>query len=162
VENHIFKEVFPYFVNFAITIALLIFMSRKAIRRYVYQRHERMKDAVESAARAHQKALARIEAAKTNVAGIAAEEQRLSAAERAMVEQEKSEILEKSRAEAARQAQEADRLASAERDEAFEKVKEQFLAAVVQGTEQKLKQNLKKDDHSAIIKRAQNSIEVGA
>jgi F0F1-type ATP synthase membrane subunit b/b' len=162
VENHIFKEVFPYFVNFSITIALLVFMTRKSLRRYVYQRHERMKDAVESAAIAHQKALARIEAAKKAIAGADTEEQRLSAAERAMVEQEKNEILQKSRAEATRQAQESDRLASAEREEAFEKVKAQFLAAVVQGTEQKLKANLKKDDHSAIIKRAQNSIEVGA
>lgn len=161
-ENPIFKGVFPYFINFTITIALLVFFTRKALRRYVYQRHERMKDAVESAARAHQKALARIEAAKASIAGMAAEEQSLVSAERSQVEQEKKEILEKSRAEAARQSQESDRLAASEREEAFEKVKEQFLSAVVQGTEQKLKANLKKDDHSAIIKRAQNSIEVGA
>ncbi|MGZ3693361.1 MAG: F0F1 ATP synthase subunit B family protein [Bdellovibrionota bacterium] len=161
-ENHIFKEVFPYFVNFTITIVLLVFMTRKSLRRYVYQRHERMKDAVESAAIAHQKALARIEAAKKAIDGAALEEQKLSANERLQVEQEKNEILQKSRDEATRQTKEAERLASAEREEAFDKVKEQFVAAVVSGTEQKLKQNLKKDDHSAIIKRAQASIEVGA
>lgn len=160
--DRIFREVFPYFVNFTITIILLVFMTRKSLRRYVYQRHERMKDAVESAAIAHQKALARIEAAKKSVAGADSEEQKMSSSERVQAEQEKVEILQKSRAEADRLLAEADRLAASEREEAFDRVKEQFLDAVVQGTEQKLKQNLKKDDHSAIIKRAQNSIEVGA
>ncbi|MGE3261414.1 MAG: hypothetical protein AB7K68_06525 [Bacteriovoracia bacterium] len=160
--DHIFREVFPYLVNFTITIILLVFMTRKSLRRYVYQRHERMKDAVESAAIAHQKALARIEAAKKSVAAADSEEQKMSSSERGQAEQEKAEILLKSKAEAARLLSDADRLAASEREDAFEKVKEQFLDAVVQGAEQKLKQNLKKDDHSAIIKRAQNSIEVGA
>lgn len=161
-DNHIFQQVFPYFVNFTITVVLLVVMLRKPLRVYVYQRRERMKDAVESAARAHQKALARSEAAKAAITHADAEEKKMAAHERSQVELERNEILQKSKAEAARLEQEAERLAAAEREEAFEKVKEQFLAAVVQGTEQELKRGLKKDDHIAIIKRAQNSIEVEA
>lgn len=161
-DNHIFQEVFPYFVNFSITIVILVFMLRQPLRRYVYQRHERMKDAVESAARAHEKAIRRSEAAKGALHAAGAEEQKLTASERAQAENEKAEIIQKSRAEAERLGKEADRLAAAEREEAFEKVKTEFLNSVIQGTEQKLKQGLKKDDHIAIIKRAQNSIEVEA
>jgi F0F1-type ATP synthase membrane subunit b/b' len=161
VEGSVLREVFPYFVNFGITIGLLVYFSRDSMRRYVYQRHERMKDAVESAAIAHQKAVSRADAAKRAIAAASAEEESLVARERSQAELEKAEILQKSKAEAERLAREADRLADVERDEAFAKVKEQFLNFVVQGTEQHLKQSLKKDDHSAILKRAQNNIEVG-
>lgn len=157
----VFQEVFPYFVNFTITLVLIVVMARKPLRRYVYQRHERMKDAVESAAKAHAKALARSEAAKRAISALSAEEQSMVARERTQAEQEKSEILQKSRAEAERVLREADRLAAVERDEAFAKVKEQFIDLVVQGTEQHLKQSLKKDDHSAIVKQAQHSITAG-
>ena len=157
----IFNEVFPYFVNFSITVALIVLMARKPLRRYVYQRHERMKDAIDAAAIAHQKAVARSEAAKRAIAASATEEQRLVTQERAQAEQEKREILEKAKTEAARTLEEADRLAAVEREEAFDKVKEQFLDQVVADAEKRLKQDLKRDDHRAILQRAQNSIEVG-
>jgi F-type H+-transporting ATPase subunit b len=157
-----FHVVIPYFVNFAITIGLLVMMVRKPLRRYVYQRHSHMKDSVEAAARAHEQALARNGAAKAALSAAGAEEQSLAATERKQAEQEKGEILEKARQEAERLAREAERMAANEQDEALEKVKAQFLNSVVQGAEQKLKQGLKKDDHLAIIKRAQNSIEVEA
>jgi F0F1-type ATP synthase membrane subunit b/b' len=161
VDESVFAQVFPYFVNFSITVALLVLTLRKPFRRYVYQRHERMKDAVDAAAIAHQKALARSEAAKKALGALAAEERDLSARETNQAEQEKNEILLRSRAEAERMGQEADRLANAEREAAFDKVKDQFLGLVVQGAEKRLSQDLKKDDHQAILKRAQNSIEVG-
>ena len=46
-------------------------------------------------------------------------------------------------------------------EEATDRVKGAFLDLVVHATENSLRSGLKKDDHSAILKRAQNSIEVG-
>ncbi|MGZ3650749.1 MAG: F0F1 ATP synthase subunit B family protein [Bdellovibrionota bacterium] len=156
-----FQPLIPYFVNFSIVVAILVYWGRAPLRKFVYQRHERMRDAVESAARAHSKATARASAANSALAAVKTEEGAVLAREAANAEQEKKEIIEKAKAEAQRVAREAERLAGVEQEEASERVKGQFVDLVVRETEESLKRGLKKDDHSAIIKRAQNSIEVG-
>jgi F-type H+-transporting ATPase subunit b len=156
-----FQPLIPYFINFAIVIVLCVVMFRKPIRKFVYQRHERMRDAVESASIAHRKASERAEAARKAMAAIGEEERALLAREAASAELERKEILEKAQAEAQRVAREAERLAGVEQEEASERVKGAFLDLVVRETEDSLRRGLKKDDHSAILKRAQNSIEVG-
>lgn len=159
--NHELEPLIPYFVNFAIVVGLIVWYGRAPLRKFVYQRHERMRDAVEAAARAHKKATARAEAASRALAGVSAEEKSVLARDAVTVDQEKREILDKAQAEAVRVAREAERLAGAEQDEATDRVKGQFLDLVVHETEEVLKRNLKKEDHSAIFKRAQSSIEVG-
>jgi F-type H+-transporting ATPase subunit b len=156
-----FREIIPYAVNFSIVIVLLFVMLRKPLRKHMYQRHERMRDAFESAAVAHKKAAARAEGAARKVAGLMQEEQGLLRREAALAEQEKKEILEKAQAEGQRILKETERLASVEQDEASERIKGQFLDLVIREAEDNLKRSLKRDDHSAILKRAQNSIEVG-
>lgn len=156
-----FRELIPYFVNFSIVVALLFVMGRKPLRKFVYQRHERMRDAFEAAAIAHKKAAARADSAARALKGLSAEEGALLRAESESLEREKREILDKAQAEAARVLKEAERLAAVEQDEASDRVKGQFLSLVIRETEDTLKRSLKKDDHSAILKRAQNSIEVG-
>jgi F0F1-type ATP synthase membrane subunit b/b' len=138
VESNEFSPLIPYFINFAIVIALLVWMLRAPFRKYVYQRHERMRDAVEAAAIAHRKA-----------------------SDAATVDQEKKDILDKAQAEALRVGRETERLAGAELEAAGDRVKGQFLDLVVREAEETLKRSLKKEDHSAIIQRAHNSIQVG-
>jgi|GEM_PF-5116523 len=156
-----FRELVPYFVNFTIVVVICFMAGKKPLRKFVYQRHERMRDAIEAAAIAHRKAATRAEEARRMVVGLPGEEGALLAREAAGAELEKKEILEKGQVEAARVLKEADRLASVEQEEASERVKGQFLDLVIAETESTLKRSLKKDDHSAILKRAQNSIEVG-
>jgi F-type H+-transporting ATPase subunit b len=155
------QDVVPYAVNFSIVVAILAVVLRKPARKYIYQRHERMKDAFESATIAHQKAATRAEAARKAVGSLGQEEAAIMTRERQYAEQEKADILAKAQAEAQRVGQEADRLASFEQEESSGRVKEEFLNMVVAKAEESLRQNLKKDDHSAILKRAQSSIEVG-
>lgn len=156
-----FKPLIPYFVNFAIVMAMVFAIARKPLRKFVYQRHERMRDAFEAAAIAHRKAAARAEAAKGALGSLASEERNILQRESSSAEAEKKEILEKAQAEAQRLLREADRMAGVEQDDASERVKGEFLNLVIAETESTLKRSLKKDDHSAILKRAQNSIEVG-
>lgn len=156
-----FRELVPYFINFSIVIGLIVYMGRKPLRKHVYQRHERMRDAFEAAAIAHKKAATRASAAEGALRGLAAEEGALLNSELRAAELEKKEIIEKGQVEAQRILKEADRLANVEQDEATERVKGQYLELVIADAEATLKRSLKKDDHSAILKRAQNSIEVG-
>jgi F-type H+-transporting ATPase subunit b len=155
------RDVIPYAVNFSAVVVILAVITRKPLKKFLYQRHARMKDAVESAAIAHEKAKARMLAAKKNLDSAAAEEQLILSKERSQAEIEKSEILEKAKAESQRVVAEAERLAVFEQEEASEKVKQEFLDLVVREAESSLKNGLKRDDHQAILKRAQNSIEVG-
>jgi len=155
------QEVAPYAVNFSIVVVFLAVILRKPARKFLYQRHERMKDAVESAAIAHQKAAQRVDAAKLAMSQARSEEAALLEKERQHALLEKKEILEKAKIEAERVIQEAERLAQVEQEEASDRVKDQFLQRVVEGAEESLVRGLKRDDHSAILKRAQSSIEVG-
>jgi F0F1-type ATP synthase membrane subunit b/b' len=154
-------DLLPYIVNFSIVVVAVFFFAAKPLRKHLYQRHERMRDAFQSAAIAHQKASERISAAKDSLAKLGADEKSLLQKEAESAKLECKEILDKASAEAKRVLAEADRLASVEQDESAERVKGQFLELVVREAEENLKRGLKKDDHSAILKRAQDSIEVG-
>jgi F-type H+-transporting ATPase subunit b len=155
------QDVAPYAANFSLVVVFLAVMLRKPLRKFLYQRHERTKDAVESAAIAFDKARARAEQARAQLAKVAAEEAGLLQRERSQAEVERAEILAKAASEARRVSAESARLAQVEQEEASDRVKDQFLELIVAEAEERLKRGLKKDDHSAILKRAQSSIEVG-
>jgi F0F1-type ATP synthase membrane subunit b/b' len=155
------QEVVPYAVNFSVVVVILAAVLRKPTRKFIYQRHERMKDAVESAAIAHRKAEDRVKAARQAMERVKQEEAALLQREASHSEAEKAIILEKTKQETQRLSLEADRLAQVEQEEASDRVKGQFLELVVKEAEESLRRGLKKDDHSALLKNAQKSIEVG-
>jgi len=155
------REVLPYTVNFSIVVVILVALLRKPLRKFLYQRHERMKDAFECAGLAFKRSQDRHAAAKKAIEQLAQEESRLASEMKQVTEQERSAILTKANEEASRIRAEVERLIQVEQDEANERVKTQFVDLVVKNTEEALQKSLKKDDHSAILKRAQTSIEVG-
>ena len=156
-----FESLVPYFINFVIVLAMLAMIIKKPLRRYIYQRHERIRDVVEGAQIAHSRAKEKHEAAQKVLANVDEDAAAIFQSEASAVEAEKSEIISKARAEALRLAREAERLSGAEADDALARVKREFLELVVREAEGRLKSGLKRDDHSAILKRAKNSIEVG-
>lgn len=155
------QEVVPYAVNFGVVVVILAAVLRKPTRKFIYQRHERMKDAVESAAIAHRKAEDRVSAARRAMEQVVREESALLQREAGYSEAERAVILEKTKQETQRLALEADRLAQVEQEDASDRVRGQFLELVVKEAEENLRRGLKKDDHSALLKSAQKSIEVG-
>jgi F0F1-type ATP synthase membrane subunit b/b' len=158
---HHIKDVVPYAVNFSAVVAILAVILRNPLKKFLYQRHEHMKDAVDAAASVHRKALQRFNAAKGASAGLSQEVSSIATAEKKSAQAEAAEIAQRAQAETLRLNQEADRLAQVEADDASYKVRANFLNQVVAQTEDSLRRGLKKDDHSAILKRAQSSIEVG-
>ena len=160
-ESSGIHQVIPYIVNFSVVVVILVVATKKPLRAFVYQRHERIKDSVESAKIAFDKAEARKNAAEKIRAQIGQEEKRLLTEELARAEELKKEILTKGQLEAKRVALESQRLGQVEREEAERGMRKKFLELVVSESESAIKKGLKKDDHTAIIARVQNSIEVG-
>ena len=158
---HHMKDLTPYAVNFSIVLVMLAAMVRKPAQKFLYQRHEHMKDAVEAALASHKKALARFSAAEKSAKAASQESAALVDREVAAAKAEAGEISQKASAEVVRLQKEAERLSQVEAEAAQERVKMDFLNLVVNQTEDDLRRGLKKDDHSAILKRAQSSIEVG-
>ena len=154
------REVIPYAINFSLVVVLLAVVARKPVKKFLYQRHERMKDFLEDSARVHARASKRNQEATHKLAQLSAETQTMIAREISAAKAEAAEMLVKAKEEAERVAKEAQRLADAEASDSQEQVKSIFVDLVISQAEGSLKAGLKKDDHSAIIKRAQNSIEV--
>lgn len=155
------QSLLPYFVNFSIVVVFLFYVTKKPLKKFLYQRHERMKDEFEAAARAHKRAQERNMVATSAARGVSGQELRVLDDERRGAQEEARELLQRSQQESARIIAEADRLARVEQEEASDRVREIFLDMVVVAAEESLRRGLKRDDHAALLKRAQNSIEVG-
>lgn len=156
------REVVPYAVNFSIAFALLFVIGRKPLRRFVYQRHERLKDFIENSTQVFQQAQARHEAAVARLKNIDGEEQEIIAAEVAGARCDAEEMVAKGRAEAERMRVEASRLMAVEAGEIAGRVKAEFLDKVLEAAGLRLKEGLGGDDHKEILRQAQSRIEVGA
>ncbi len=151
----------PYAVNFSIVVTLVVVGARKPLKKFVFQRHGRIKDFVEDSARAHKRAVERAESAKRALSQLDVESRRIKDAELDSAKREAAEILSKAEDEAARVRKEAEMIMAAESTDQDEKVKEEFLNRVIARAESKLQGGLRSDDHAQIVRRARSSIEVG-
>jgi F0F1-type ATP synthase membrane subunit b/b' len=156
------QEVVPYAVNFSIVVVFLSVVLRKPLRKYVYQRHERIRDSIESATIAFNRAKERADRASAALRGLAGEVQGIKESERQAALREKQQIEAAAQTESARWALEGQRMAEADAQEAGQKIKEQFLRLVVAQAEAKISGGLDKGRHEEILKGARASIEAGA
>lgn len=151
----------PYAVNFSAVVLIVTVVAKKPLRKFVFQRHERIKDFVESSALAHRRAAERAEAAKRATAQLAAEAQKIKQADLDSAGREAAEILAGAEKEAARVRRDAERMMAVEAAEMEEKIRSRFLDQVISRVETKLQSGLRTDDHAKIVRRARSSIEVG-
>lgn len=158
---HHVEQVTPYAVNFSLVVCVLVLLLRKPTRKFVYQRHEQMKDSIEAATRAYELASKKHTEAAAKAAQLSTLSSNLLRSELDQAKVEAADISKKAEAETKRLANETERLAQVEAEEAFRKVRAGFVDLVIEGAENNLKVGLKRDDHAAILKRAQSSIEVG-
>lgn len=155
------EQVVPYAVNFGLVACILAILLRKPTRKFVYQRHEQMKDSIEAATRAYELASKKHTEAAAKASQLSTLSANLLKSELAQANQEASDLSRKAELESKRLAAETERLAQVEAEDAFRKVRAGFVDLVIEGAENNLKVGLKRDDHAAILKRAQSSIEVG-
>lgn len=160
--QHELSALIPYFVNFAIIVIGLGFAISKPFSRFVYQRHEHIRDLVESAKKEKLLIEAKMKELESGLTHLRATSEKMLNDERAAATAEALQIADKSRQEAARIEADADRIIENELREGELKVKAIFVNQVIADAESKLQKDLKREDHAHLVKRASGTIEVGA
>jgi F0F1-type ATP synthase membrane subunit b/b' len=155
-------HVLPYIVNFSIVVVLLFVVGHKPFQKFVFQRHERLKDFVEDSRKVFGTAQSRNTAISSKVSSLDREEREILDAELISARKDAEEVVAKGDAEAERILKDATKMAAAEAAEIEARVKAQFLDQVLNSVEGRLKEDLNRDDHKKIVQRAQSSIGVGA
>lgn len=152
--------VLPYAVNFSILVIALVFFTRKPFQRFVFQRHERIKDAVLSADKDKRLASDRMDAVARALKTFNEDAEKIRNDERHAGVLESAAIAERSKQELARISAESIRIIENESRERELLVRRKFVDLVAKDAEGKLSKNLKRDDHGGLIKRAGAHIEV--
>lgn len=160
--NEALHHVLPYIVNFSILVVGVVFFTRKPFQRFVYQRHERIKDSAESAARDRSAVEARVKKVEAAVAAFSQDAERIRTQERLGATQDVNEIAEKARQELASIQSGGQRIIENESRERQLQVRGAYVDLILRETEEKLKKGLKREDHSGLVKSAGGKIEANA
>lgn len=156
------KALIPYAVNFSLFAGALYAMTRKPLKAYVYQRHERLRDFVWDSAKAKDAANARLSQSEAKLAGFSAEAKDLLDKATQEAREDARVLADKSRQESERIRSDARQIAEYETAERMTKVKAEFLARAAREAESILTKELKREDHAGLFKRAKNVIEAEA
>ncbi|MCO5142410.1 MAG: hypothetical protein M9962_04895 [Oligoflexia bacterium] len=156
-----FQVVIPYAFNASVVVVILFVLLRKPTKKFVFQRHERMKDLFESAKKAKLEAEQALSSAQLNLEQFKKNEQQLFSKEVEKIDREIQELKTKNEDEIKRLKVEADRLVKNELESAGSRVVERFVKMITDATSSKLESKLQKDDHVAIINDARSNIEAG-
>jgi F0F1-type ATP synthase membrane subunit b/b' len=152
------KELVPYAVNFSLFAVSVYFLARKPVKNFVYKRHERMKDFVLDAAKEKQEAVERHTKISKKMEKLAQEEAAILQAAAQEGKQEAASILEKATIEAKRIAADAEQIVANESQERDKQMTKILLDVACGRAEGILSKQLKKEDHSGLVKKAKSVI----
>ena len=155
------QGVIPYFVNFTIVAVGFTVLTKKHVKKFVYQRYEHIKDAVEAAARDQAEVEERLKKVNHGLAAFNEIAEKIWSEERMLATQEAAQVAEKARLEVEQIELNARRVASTESKERQQNTRGVFIDLIAREAELKLRRNIKKDDHNNIVKAASGRIEVG-
>lgn len=155
------KELLPYAVNFSLFTVSVAVLARKPVKNFVYKRHERMKDFVLDAAKEKQEALERQTKANKKMEKLAQEESAMLAAAAVEAKAEAAALIEKAQQESQRISADAELIVSNEGEDRDRLLQRQLLDLACLKAEQGLAKELKKEDHSGLLKKAKSVIEAG-
>jgi len=156
------KHVLPYAVNFSIFAIILGSLLRKPLQKFVFQRHERIKDFVESSAGAHASALDRAKRARGVLLSFDSEIAAVEAEELRLAKEEAAELIARAKKDVERVALDAKRIAENEAQELSDGVRAKFLLQAIDAADASLRDDLKSEQHNYILRAARSSIEAGA
>lgn len=149
----------PYAFNFSIIAGAAAYFGRAPIRKLVYQRHERMKDLVESATKAKKGAEKRFLEVQTKLQKITEESRKLLQEAEADAKSEAAQLLARADHEVARLRTDTDRILKNEEEHRSTDLRNNMINQAIVAAEASLRKNLKKEDHTAIIRRAKSRLE---
>lgn len=139
------------FVNFAIVLALVGWKVAPPVRRYVFKRHETIKEALEEAAKLREQAKAKLDEYTAQVSKAEAEVEKLIADIRSDAEAEKQRIIQEAEDMAAIMKRDAENRIAAAITAARREIQLEVVAAAVAAAERLIRENAGKDDQTKLI-----------
>lgn len=149
----------PYAVNFSIVIALLMVLTRNPLKKFLFQRHERIQDQVLSSEKQFQAAKLKNDSLQAQKSALQNEFKALEAREKEAAEASTKKLLASANEESRRIESESKRLAVNEAEDSGAKMKQEFVDEIIHRTEAALLNGLGNDAHSGVLARAKNSME---
>jgi F-type H+-transporting ATPase subunit b len=153
------SDLVPYAINFSIVASAAVYFGREPVRKFVYQRHERMKDLIESASRAKKVAEKRYLEVQNKLQTITDESRKILSEAEQDAKTEASLLLSRADQEVGRLNTDTDRILRNEEESRANKLRNNMINLAIASAEQSLRKNLKKEDHSAIISRAKSRLD---
>lgn len=154
-----FSGLIPYAVNFSIVIGAALFYGRAPIKKFVYQRHERQRDLIDSAAAAKKNAEKRFLEIQENLRSLGDESRRLLAEAEADAKAEAQTIEKRADADVARVKKDVERILAGEVEQREAGMRKLVVDLAADKATKMLRGQMKKEDHSAILRVAKRSIE---
>lgn len=154
--------IIPYAINFSIVAGSAIYFGRKPLAKFVFQRHERIKDLVESAANAQKEAKKRFEEIMKSIEGSSKEVEILLSESEEDAKAEAKAIVEKAEADAAKVKADAEKIVEYERNGQLEILKQKVIYQALQQAENSLRKDMNDDVHTKMLKAAKTQIEANA
>lgn len=154
-----FAGLVPYAINFSIVAGAAIYFGREPLRKFVFQRHERFKDLVESAAKAQEAAEKRFAEVMKSIEGVDSEVSQLLKEAEVEAKSEAQEVLQRAQADADRLAVDSDRTIERERSAQLQKIKRTIILKSLTDAEAKLRKGMNPEVHTQMLKVAKAQIE---
>lgn len=154
-------DVLPYAVNFTVFAVIVAYLVRNPFKKFVFQRHERIKDQVGASARASEEAKKRIAGVNSALASFQQDVSRMSTEEIRSSTTEAVQIVEKAKKDAERIRLDAKKIAENEAQDLSDAARAEFLNQAIAAADAALRAGLKSEDHKSIMSDARSSIEAG-
>lgn len=152
----------PYAVNFSIVAGAYFYFGRKHLHKYLYQRHERQKDLVESAVKAKRLAESRFLEIQEKLKTLNEQVKAIDTELEQEALREVQQIRERTVQDTARIKTDSERIIRNEEEQLAQKLRAEVISLAVAKAETSLQSVMKTEDHRAIIKTARKRIEAEA
>lgn len=152
----------PYAINFSIVAGSALYFGRKPLAKFVYQRHERMKDLLESAAAAQEEAKKRFEAVMKSIENSDNEVSAILKETEADARAEAAAIEAKAQADADKVLSDAEKIVEHERHGQMNELKQKVIFKALTQAEVNLRKGINEDVHTQMLKAAKTQIEANA
>ncbi len=148
----------PFGINFTITVTALFFILRKPLRKFVYQRHEKIKDLVHFANKSEKEAQDRLEQAEKLLSTMSEEEKRITAQEIDKAQRRAKSLLEKNEESVRRMEADAQRIIENEARQLEEALFLSLLNRAEGSAKEKISSTVKEKEQKELLKKAVNQL----
>ncbi len=152
----------PYAINFSIVAGSFIYFGRKPLAKFVFQRHQRLKDQVESAEVAKKEATKRFEEVMKSLENSEKEIELLLAETEKDAKSEALEILTRAESDAEKLKSDAERILEHEKTAQLSAMKQKLIVSAVGKAKDTLQKGMNDEVHTKMLNVAKSQLEANA